>query len=144
MAPDSGPCRGNGRYHFYGKGDNVRIRQSKAVSGRVAFMGRRRRVYYFVCDNAHAFKKACDDGTVSYRRMGGAGAIGDQRALWNRPVLSWLAVALAVVVGIAALISLICYVLYYNLGNTAGYIDGMIPLLMVALVMSGLSAALAI
>lgn len=55
-----------------------------------------------------------------------------------------LAVALAVVVGIAALISLICYVLYYNLGNTAGYIDGMIPLLMVALVMSGLSAALAI
>lgn len=54
-----------------------------------------------------------------------------------------LAVAFAVVVVAAALISLVCYVLYYNLGNTAGYIDGMIPLLMVALVMSGLSVALA-
>ena len=54
-----------------------------------------------------------------------------------------LAVAFAVVVVAAALISLVCYVLYYNLGNTSGYIDGMIPLLMVALVMSGLSVALA-
>ena len=55
-----------------------------------------------------------------------------------------LAAGFAVVVGVAALISLVCYVLYYNLGNQAGYFDGMVPLLMVALVMAGLSAALAV
>lgn len=53
-----------------------------------------------------------------------------------------MAVGFAVVIGITALISLICYVLYYNLGNRAGYFDGMIPLLMVALVAAGISVAI--
>lgn len=55
-----------------------------------------------------------------------------------------LAAGFAVAVGAAALISLVCYMLYYNLGNRAGYFDGMVPLLMVALVMAGLSIALAV
>jgi len=49
-----------------------------------------------------------------------------------------------VLVGAATLISLICYVLYYNLGNRAGYFDGMIPLLMSALVMAGISVAMVV
>lgn len=55
-----------------------------------------------------------------------------------------LAVIFAVVIAVAALISLICYVLYYNLGDRAGYFDGMVPLLMVALVMGGISVAMVI
>lgn len=55
-----------------------------------------------------------------------------------------LAVIFAVVIGAAALISLACYVLYYNLGDYAGYFDGMVPLLMVAIVMAGISAAMVV
>lgn len=39
----------------------------------------------------------------------------------------------------AALASLVCYVLYYRLGNMAGYIDGMIPLVLAAVVFAGLA-----
>lgn len=53
-----------------------------------------------------------------------------------------LAVMFAVVIGVAALISLVCYVLYYNLGDHAAYFDGMIPLLMVALVAAGISVSM--
>ena len=55
-----------------------------------------------------------------------------------------LAVMFAVVIGVAALISLVCYVLYYNLGDRAGYFDGMVPLLMVALVTAGISTAMVV
>lgn len=55
-----------------------------------------------------------------------------------------LAVIFAVVIGVATLISLVCYVLYYNLGNRAGYFDGMVPLLMTALVMAGISIAMVV
>lgn len=55
-----------------------------------------------------------------------------------------LATIFAVVIGVATLISLVCYVLYYNLGNRAGYFDGMVPLLMVALVMTGISVAMVV
>lgn len=51
------------------------------------------------------------------------------------------AVVFAVVIGVATLISLVCYVPYYDLGGRAGYFDGMIPLFMAALVMAGISAA---
>ncbi len=54
-----------------------------------------------------------------------------------------LAVVFAVVVCAAALISLVCYVLYYDLGDRAGYFDGMVPLFVVALVTAGVSAAMA-
>lgn len=53
-----------------------------------------------------------------------------------------LAIIFAVIVGAAALICHICYVLYYNLGNRTGYFDGMVPLLVVALVMGGISVAM--
>lgn len=52
------------------------------------------------------------------------------------------AVVFLVVVGAAALVSLVCYVLYYNLGGRAGYFDGMVPLLLVAVVAAGMSAAI--
>ena len=55
-----------------------------------------------------------------------------------------LSVVFAVVIGVAALISLVCYVLYYNLRDRTGYFDGMIPLFMVALVMAGISVAMAV
>jgi hypothetical protein len=55
-----------------------------------------------------------------------------------------LAVIFAIVIGIAAFVSLVCYVLYYNLGDRAGYFDGMVPLLMAALVMSGFSVAMVV
>lgn len=55
-----------------------------------------------------------------------------------------LSVVFAVVIGVSALISLVCYVLYYNLGDRTGYFDGMIPLFMVALVMAGISVAMAV
>lgn len=55
-----------------------------------------------------------------------------------------LAVIFAVIIAAAALISLICYVLYFNLDDHAGYFDGMVPLLMVALVMGGISVAMVV
>jgi hypothetical protein len=55
-----------------------------------------------------------------------------------------MAVPFAVVIVAAALISLVCYMLYYNLGDRAGYFDGMVPLLLVALVTAGISAAMAV
>ena len=47
--------------------------------------------------------------------------------------------ALSVVIGAAALVSLVCYVLYYKLDSGAGYLDGMVPLLLAALIMVGIS-----
>jgi hypothetical protein len=55
-----------------------------------------------------------------------------------------LAVIFAVVIGVAMLISLVCYILYYHLGDRAGYFDGMVPLLMTALVMSGISVVMVV
>lgn len=55
-----------------------------------------------------------------------------------------LAVIFTAVIIAAALVSLICYILYYSLGKRAGYFDGIIPLLTIALVMCGISAAAAL
>lgn len=52
-----------------------------------------------------------------------------------------LSLIFVVIIAAATLISLICYALYYNLGNYAGYFDGMVPLCMAALVMTGISVA---
>ncbi len=40
----------------------------------------------------------------------------------------------------AALVSMVCYVLYYGLGARAGYVDGMIPLILAAVFMAALAA----
>lgn len=44
---------------------------------------------------------------------------------------------------IAAVICLICYMLYYRLPEQAGYIDGMIPLILEAFFMAGICVAMA-
>ncbi len=46
-----------------------------------------------------------------------------------------------VAAGVCAVIGLICYVLFYGLDSSAGYIDGMIPLLLAATVMIVLTLA---
>ncbi|MGE4277253.1 MAG: hypothetical protein AB7E30_08800 [Lawsonibacter sp.] len=55
-----------------------------------------------------------------------------------------LAVVFVVAIGVATWISLVCYVLYYRLGERAGYFDGMIPLCLAALVMAGISVAMVV
>lgn len=55
-----------------------------------------------------------------------------------------LTVIFAFVVGVAMLVSLVCYMLYYNLGDRAGYYDGMVPLLIAALVMVSISIVMVI
>lgn len=42
-----------------------------------------------------------------------------------------------------AILSLICYVLYYGLDSRAGYVDGMIPLILAAAYMMVLAAFIA-
>ncbi len=44
---------------------------------------------------------------------------------------------------LAAALSMVCYVLYYGLGDRAGYIDGMIPLILAAVCMTALSVLIA-
>ncbi len=62
----------------------------------------------------------------------GAGAVSHGTALWL------LAAAV-----IAAAVSMVCYLLYYGLSGTAGYIDGMIPLVLTAVFMAALSVMIA-
>lgn len=45
---------------------------------------------------------------------------------------------------LAALASLVCYVLYYGLDARAGYVDGMIPLILAAAFMAALAVLLAV
>jgi hypothetical protein len=54
------------------------------------------------------------------------------------------AATLAALVGIATVIGLICYVLYYRLDGTASYWNGMVPLMMDAFVMAVFLGVLAV
>ncbi len=54
------------------------------------------------------------------------------------------AVVFLLIIAAAAVIGLICYLLYYGLDVRAGYIDGTIPLLLVAVVMTVLSVRIVI
>lgn len=63
--------------------------------------------------------------------LGGSGAL-------TRPA----ALAFAGIGAVCALVSLLCYVLYYRLPPAAGYLDGTLPLLLAALVMAGIDLAL--
>ncbi len=45
---------------------------------------------------------------------------------------------------VAAALSMVCYVLYYDLVDWAGYVDGMVPLLLVAVYMAALAVWLAL
>lgn len=53
------------------------------------------------------------------------------------------AMVLFVAAILAAAVSMVCYVLYYGLTDTAGYVDGMIPLLLVAIFMVVLAILIA-
>ena len=50
-----------------------------------------------------------------------------------------LSVGLFFLIFISVAVSLVCYILYYRMDSRAGYIDGMIPLILAALVMAGIS-----
>ncbi|MCD8232030.1 MAG: hypothetical protein LUD14_09485 [Clostridiales bacterium] len=45
------------------------------------------------------------------------------------------AIVMLVVTVIAAAVSLVCYLLYYNLDSMRGYVDGMVPLLIIGVMM---------
>ena len=47
-----------------------------------------------------------------------------------------LSIGFLVFIGSTIAISLVCYILYYRLDSRAGYIDGMVPLLLAAFVMA--------
>lgn len=53
-------------------------------------------------------------------------------------------IGLTVIIFSAAVVSLICYLLYYKLPYEKGYIDGCIPLALVATVMTGINLAVKI
>lgn len=53
------------------------------------------------------------------------------------------AVCLFAAAVIAAALSMICYVLYYGLADWPGYVDGMIPLILVAVFMAALAVLIA-
>lgn len=40
---------------------------------------------------------------------------------------------------VVTIISLVCYILYYNLNKLVGYVDGMVPLIMVGIIMISIS-----
>ncbi|MCD7982282.1 MAG: hypothetical protein LUF32_08240 [Clostridiales bacterium] len=44
-------------------------------------------------------------------------------------------IVMLVITVIAAAVSLVCYLLYYNLNSVRGYVDGMVPLLIIAVMM---------
>ena len=50
-----------------------------------------------------------------------------------------LSVGFIIQIFISIVVSLICYVLYYRLDSRAGYIDGMVPLILAALAMACIS-----
>ena len=60
-------------------------------------------------------------------------------ALYGSGFLSHnVAVVFTVVIIVSAILSLVCYVLYYSLDSWAGYVDGMVPLLLAAAIMLSL------
>ena len=42
---------------------------------------------------------------------------------------------------IAAAVSLVCYLLYYNLDSIRGYVDGMVPLLIIGVMMAAVTVS---
>ncbi len=57
-------------------------------------------------------------------------------ALWGLGHFSTVTTVVLLVISIAvAVVSLICYLMYYDLDGMRGYIDGMIPLILIALMM---------
>ncbi len=53
-------------------------------------------------------------------------------------------IALLVVSVVLAAVSIVCYLLYYNLDSVKGYIDGMVPLLIVMVMMAAVTVSVAV
>ncbi len=53
------------------------------------------------------------------------------------------AITVLVIAVAAAVVSFVCYLLYYNLDSVKGYVDGMIPLLLVAVMMAAVTVSVA-
>jgi len=67
-------------------------------------------------------------------------ALSELNALYGAGVFSHsLSMVFVVIVFAAVAASLICYILYYKLGGVSGYIDGIIPLLLVITITIALS-----
>ena len=49
------------------------------------------------------------------------------------------AIIFMIITVVATIISLVCYILYYNLNKTVGYVDGIVPLIMVGSIMLSIS-----
>ncbi|ULQ59270.1 hypothetical protein K7I13_12335 [Brucepastera parasyntrophica] len=72
-------------------------------------------------------------------------ALAEVNALYGAGRFSLpMSLVLSIVTGVMCIFCIVCYVLYYRLDNRAGYIDGILPLLMAALVMAGISAGMVI
>ena len=72
-------------------------------------------------------------------------ALSEINALFGSGLFSHrIAIGFLVLVFSATVISLVCYIVYYRLNDLAGYIVGMVPLLLAALVMAIFSCFIAI
>ena len=72
-------------------------------------------------------------------------ALAEVNALFGFELFPYrLTVGLIIWICSAVIISLICYILYYHLNSYAGYIDGIIPLLLSALTMASISCCIAL
>jgi len=72
-------------------------------------------------------------------------ALAEINALYGMGMFSrGLSVGFIITICVAVVASLVCYVLYYRLDSRASYIDGMIPLILAALSMAGISCFMAI
>lgn len=70
-------------------------------------------------------------------------ALSEVSTLFGDSALSHnAAIIFAVIIAVGTMVCLICYVLYYKLSAMAGFIDGMVPLIMAALVMAGMDLVL--
>ncbi len=54
------------------------------------------------------------------------------------------AILFLVIILLAAIVSMICYLLYYGLDSVKGYVDGMIPLVLVAVMMAAVTFGVAV
>ena len=72
-------------------------------------------------------------------------ALSEMNALFGGGLLPrGLSTGFVITILAASAVSLVCYIIYYHLDSKAGYITGMIPLLMTALVTVAISCALVI
>ena len=72
-------------------------------------------------------------------------ALAEINALFGTGLFSHkLSGAFLLIISAVVVISLVCYILYYRLDERSGYIAGMIPLLLSALTMAGISCCMVI